>query len=153
MSLKIRSTEKLASSNTQGLCDVERTIKSFSDEYNNKGEKVNTIVVIESRMFQEKTIQQTINEGELDEEIINVVERKYIPGNDHIHPWKFSAEEIIQMETAMAELLTGLNEEEKRLSVFIQLTKTAGEYGNGWQGMSNWIPESENYTIVTQFTQ
>lgn len=155
--LKIRSTEKLATSNTDGKCDIERTILSYTDDYDNNGQKVSTRILIKSLLFQERTVEETITTGQTETssgttETITVTERRYVPMNNHsVREWAFTTEEINDIRTALGSQLDGKTEEEQRLIAFIAQTEQAGNDGNGWQGMNIWIPDTEEYRVVNTF--
>lgn len=154
----IRSTEKLASTNTHGLCDVKRTIVSNTDiRDRDTGEKTHVKLIILSRKFQEQTIEV---DEEVNGEIIKkeITERLYITGDNtveknHEHAWTFKAEEIEYFKTLLAEQLKGKNDEQQKLIIFIAQTQTAGEDGKGWQGMQNWIPDTSDFVVVSKFTE
>lgn len=147
--LKIRSTQKLASSHTKGLCDIERIITDYRELYDEvTGIKKGIFVTIQSKHFQEQTIQ-VLDENE---NTVDVVERKYITSNQHIETWTFIPEEIEGFKTLLASELEGKNEEEQKLIVFIEQTKTAGSEGKGWNGMDNWIPDTDEHIIVEEFS-
>ena len=59
--IKIRSTEKLATSNSNGLCDIERTMLSFKFDL----EKGLITTIIEDKLFQEVDSQYEDDEGNL----------------------------------------------------------------------------------------
>lgn len=98
MNLKIRSTEKLATSNTKGLCDVERVITNYRDVYDDNGAKISTCIIIKSRMFQEQRFNKKIvnvDENEVEQtKIVEITERKYILGNDDENVWSFTNAQI-----------------------------------------------------------
>lgn len=154
----IRSTEKLASTNTHGLCDVKRTIVSNTDIRDRvTGVKTHVKLIILSRKFQEQAIEI---EEEIEGEIVKkqITERKYITGHntvekDHENAWTFKVEEIDYFKTLLAQQLEGKSDEEQQLIIFIAQTQTAGENGKGWQGMQNWVPDTSEYVIVNEFTK
>lgn len=150
--LKIRSTEKLASSNTQGLCDVERVIKRYSDNYDNNGLKIGTIIIIKSRMFQEKEVVTKEVDDDGNEVDVKTIERRYINGNDHERAWEFTTQQIDAFREQLKDQLKGKNENEQRLIVFIAQTQVAGDNGKGWQGMSIWTPDVQPYKTVSTFS-
>ena len=159
--LKIRSTEKLASSNHNGLCDVQRIITSYRDNYRD-GVKTSTEVTIRSRFFKEQEVELAVkdNSGSLtydgNGDVITelVKERRYLIEESHQGTWRFSNSEIEQMEQLLADQLEGKSEDEKRLIAFIAQTKTASEDSStGWQGMDLWIPDTENYVEVNKFSE
>lgn len=159
--LKIRSTEKLASSNHNGLCDVQRIITSYRDNYKN-GVKTSTEVSIRSIFFQEQEVELAVkdNSGSLTyDESGNVItelvkERKYFIEESHQGIWRFTNAEMEQMEQLLADQLEGKSEDEKRLIAFIAQTKTASLDGTkGWQGMDIWIPDTEDYVEVNKFSE
>lgn len=136
--IKIRSTEKLATSNSQGLCDIVRTLSKFT--FDLEKNQIGTIVT--DQLFQEQEV-------EIDE--VTVVERRIIESRQG-KAYLFNIEDIDNFYQIIGSSITktkgfstGLKE--NLVSVLIAQTAEASR-----QTMSNWIPDTE-HILVKEFTE
>lgn len=154
--IKIRSTQKQASSNTKGLCDLTREMKSYHEDLSSG--KITIIVADE--LFKEKEVTKIIkeidNEGnEVEKEVI-IVERLIIEKRQPI-PFIFSTSFIdtVFLSTGITISKTKsytAQQNELKTIILIAQTKTAGENNTGWQGMNDWVKDTP-HEIVTEFTE
>lgn len=149
---KIRSTEKLASSNTHGKCDVMRVMLESKIKRTNEGIKREIGAIIKSRHFLEQDLEVETTDVDGVTTTETITERMYVKGNDHEAYWGFSVEKEAFYREQLASIMDGKTEEEKQFIMFVAQTQTAGFDGGGWQGMLNWIPDTEEHTVVEQFT-
>lgn len=151
--VKIRSNQQLASTHTQGKCDVMRVILSNNRINNEEGIYIKRKIHIKSRYFKE----QTININGTD-----VTERLYVSGSnlsqkDHERVWEYSKEELDNVISLMAqqmgqEVWDAIPWETQQLHVFIALSNTAGEDNGGWEGMNTYSPDTP-HKVVNKFTE
>ncbi|AUS06492.1 hypothetical protein [Pseudotamlana carrageenivorans] len=144
--IKIRSTEKLATSNSDGLCDVQRTLSSFTFDLDKQ--VVKTIVT--DVLFQEQTIEQ-IQEIDGEEQPVNIVERRIVEQRQGV-AYQFSVAEIDAFYqnigsdiTKEIGFSTGLKD--NLTSVLIAETTSYQR-----QTMANWVPDTP-HVLVNEFTE
>lgn len=149
--IKIKSTEKLATSNTKGLCDVTREMVSYKEDL--KTGRV-TIVVVD-KLIQEKnstrTVTQQIDGNDVDVEI-NVIERVVIETRQPI-PFTFDSNTIDAMFSSLGTTISktkSYTEQQNTNKTTILIAQTV--QGNGWQGMTNWIADTE-HLLVSEFSE
>lgn len=136
--IKIRSTEKLATSNSKGLCDVVRTLSQFTFDL----EKNVVKTIVTDQLFQEQDIE---TDGEIVTERIIVEQRQGVA-------YEFPITAIDQLFQAVGTSITktkgfstGLFE--NLTTVLNYQTKEATR-----QTMTEWIADTE-HVIVTKFTE
>jgi hypothetical protein len=135
--IAIKSTQKLASSKKEGLCDVRRQFHKLI--FDTKG---NLVLPIQDVYFQEQ-----VNNGVTERKIVEVhkyQDFKYPKAN--INAW-FTANgvDITTSDEFFAKL------EENSLAIFIDQTVAVN-----WEGMNVWViddfVEDENNVIVSEFS-
>ncbi len=137
----IRSTAKTATTRTKGLSDVVRTMQSYKTD-DLTGE---TVIVIKSEFFQEKTVTKSVD-GEEQE----VVERKIVQ-SDIAEAFSFKREEIDAFFSAYGTTISktkSYSEQQDQNKMTILLAQTVDAQ---WEGMTEWIPDTE-HTIVSNFS-
>lgn len=137
----IRSTATTATTRTKGLSDVVRTMQSYKTD-DLTGE---TVIVIKSEFFQEKTVTKNVD-GEEQE----VVERKIVQ-SDISEAFSFRREQIDAFFSAYGTTISktkSYSEQQDQNKMTILLAQTVDAQ---WEGMTEWIPDTE-HTIVSNFT-
>lgn len=135
--IKIRSTQKLATSNSNGLCDVVRTLSKFS--FDLEKQQVSTIVT--DQLFQEQEIEV---DGETIIERIIIEERQ---GKAYL----FKVEDIDNFYQIIGTSITKTIGFSSGLSKNLTDVLIAQTVGAKRQTMTNWIPDTD-HVIVSQFT-
>lgn len=148
--LKIRSTEKLATSNSQGFCDMSREMLS----YNENIRKGITTIVIEETLFQEKNSVRTITEVENDVEVekeIEIVERLIVE-NRIAKAYTYKASEIDSFYSAYGSTISKIESFSQQQDLNKQTILLLHTSEANRQGMSNWVADTE-HVIVLKFTE
>ncbi|AUS04474.1 hypothetical protein [Pseudotamlana carrageenivorans] len=136
--IKIRSTQKLATSNSKGLCDVQRTLSNFTFDLEKR--VIRTIVT--DVLFQEQEI-------EIDEETIT--ERLIIETRQG-EAYEYTIKEIDDFYALIGTDIT--KEEGFSVGLLSNLTSVLIAETSSYerQTMSNWIPDTE-HVLVHEFTK
>lgn len=139
--IKIRSTQKLATSTIEGLCDVSRQMISYNEDL----EKGMVTIIVKDQLFQEKEIDV---DGDL------IIERKII--EDRIaKPFKYKSEVIDFMFSNYGQTISktkSYTEQQNVNKSTILLAQTISASERGWLGMNEWINDTE-HNIVNKFSE
>lgn len=149
--IKIRSTEKLATSATKGLCDVARQMLSYNEDLVTD----QITIVIKDELFQEqnasKTIESYDDDGNIVESQVDIVERLIIeskqPKAFHYNK-KFIDGVFSALGTTISKTKSYTDQQNvNKLSILIAQTVSASN--TGWYGMINWMPDTEHELVNT----
>ena len=149
--IKIRSTQKLATSNSDGLCDMQRTLSNFRVDI----EKQTVSTIVQDKLFQEQDftvdITETDSEGVETTTPVTTTERKYV-NTKQATAYSYSFAEIDGFYdqlgsdiTKATGFTTGILE--NLVTVLIAQTSFYER-----QTMSNWILDNSEHVEVRQFT-
>lgn len=155
--LTIRSTEKLAKSEHNGLCDISRKLKTFTIEKNS------FTVGIEDKLFQEKVFEYMTYDYVLNEEtneveqvengLEQVTERIIIEDKGIVfktYPLSLLDEVFEAVGTDIVKGANGFKEQflVNALTIVIAQTQTADDVDNtGWHGMLNWVEDTPHKIV------
>jgi hypothetical protein len=153
--IKIRSTEKLATSNTQGNCDITRQMLSYKEDLTIG----KVTIVIEDNLIQEKevtkTVKEIVDDVETDVEV-TVNERVVIEKRQpraFIYPSAFIDAIFSQIGTTISKTKSYSEQSNaNKITILIAQTVSASDDGSGWHNMTNWIPDKE-HELVDKFTE
>ena len=136
---QIRSTEKLAISPEDGLCDITRTIVKWTD-YDKYGKTIIRIDVVDE-FIQEKVVD-------------SITERKVILTKPKEEFYYSGAEIDVAFTSVGSDIVTTGSYIEQiadnREAVLIAKTITASD--TGYHGMNTWATDDTEYTLVTEFS-
>jgi hypothetical protein len=138
--VQIRSTQKLAISPEDGLCDVTRKIVKYEDYYKH-GEKIIRIDVIDE-FIQEKVVD-------------SITERKIILTKPVEHFYYTGADIDAIFTSIGTDIVTSASytEQVKSNREIVLITKTVAASDTGYHGMDTWVADTGSYKIVTDFSE
>lgn len=162
--IKIRSTQKLAKSEHNGLCDISRNFKVFTINIL----KGTFSVGLHDQLFQEKEVTKDIIEQQEDPEN----NRKYIDvviGTEDIIERKVVDDKGLRHFTYPLALLDGVYEivgsdivkgangfseqfMANALPIIMAQTISANPDGSGWHGMTEWEQDT-THKLVNSFSE
>jgi hypothetical protein len=159
--MKIKSTEKLAPSQTEGLCNVSREMLFFNQNLKQK----TVTVLIQDSLIQENPRTITITKTVKDElgnrvpqtEEIDIIERKIIktlPSQEYTYP---DSKIDLIFESVGSNITLGSNNYSEqhntnKLAIFLAQTITASENGSGYYKMIDWVLDNNpQVRIVRDF--
>lgn len=150
--IKIRSTQKLATSDKYGLCDIVRQMLSYSEDLVTG--KV-TIIIKDQLVLEEakqRVEMQLVDEVET-EVTVDFVERMIV--EDRIaKAFVFPNATIDSLFSLIgSDILKAENytTQQNATKTTILIAQTISASANGWQGMNSWEEDTE-HEIVTKFT-
>lgn len=152
--IKIRSTEKLAISNKNGLCDITRHLVSYKEDLvNNK-----VTVIIKDELIQEqeaiKEVTVIVDGSEVTENV--TITERVIIGELKTQAFVYTTDFIdsvfstIGVDILKTSSYTNQSNQNK-IIILIAQTVSASTDGTGWYNMTNWIPDTE-HELVANFS-
>ncbi len=144
--IKIRSTEKLATSNSDGLCDMLREMSSFNFNI----ETLTFTTIVKDSLFQEKEIETQVTDDEGNTIDKTIVERKVIEERQAI-AYKYTVDSIEEFYQLLGQTISKSTGFSNGLiaNLTVVLIAQTGQYKR--QTMTNWIVDTD-HTIVKEFS-